>query len=185
MPEPDLPFPPDRPVPATFKAALEAMQNKAVLSSERYQKQQWQAVRIGAHPDIVEFERVFVMRARKLLVPLFAHNMVRTREHQRRLFLDGVSKNDGSRPYPHRAFAVDVVHSVDAWNLSDMEWSCLGHIGKEVAASKGIAIEWGGDWKFYDPAHWELVGWRNGVVPEGGYPAVDHWAKGLFPLKGK
>ena len=52
-----------------------------------------------------------------------------------------------------------------------MQWKLLAHIGKEVIAQKGLAISsmaWGGDWTFYDPAHWQIENWK--AIREG-YPA--------------
>lgn len=192
MATPDLPFPLDREVPDTFRKAKEVMVNRVVLNSELWQRQQHKAVRLGAHPDIIEFERVYVKRLAKLGIPFYAHNMVRTPKEQHKLFLDGVSRNNGSKAYPHRAFAVDVVHSAVHWNLSEKEWLLCGHIGREVAKAKGIDIVWGGDWDddgditdhpLFDPAHWQLRHWLSlyARIPEGGYPKLDKWER---PYKG-
>lgn len=144
-----------------MQEALAQMRDRRFLQSQMYQEQQWRAFREGAHPKIREFEKLLVRRMAALGVPMFAHTMVRNVQTQKKLFLDGVTKNDGTRPYPHRGFAVDIVHSIEGWNLSKLEWALVGHVGKEVAASRGIKVQWGGDWKFYDPAHWELIGWKG------------------------
>lgn len=168
----------DRALPGTFDSALKAMRDRAFLASARYQEQQGRALRRGAHPDIVEFERVFVWRMAKLGVPMFCHCMIRTPEQQRREFLEGNSKNDGKRPYPHRGFAVDIIHSKDAWNLSETEWKLCHHVGAELAIQKGIDVTWGGKFRsLYDPAHWELTGWRE-LYPEilaAPYEALTKW----------
>lgn len=77
------------------------------------------------------------------------------------LFRKGNSKAKwGSSPH-NCGMAVDLVHGVYAWEIPKLCWSMLGHIGKEVAAQQGVKITWGGDWDFYDPAHWELSDWKS------------------------
>lgn len=160
MPQPERAFPLDTPVPASFEAALRSMRDPAYMASERFQEQQWRANREGAWPPLIEFERVFVKRMRALGVPVFAHNMVRTNEEQAKLLADGVSRA-GPGQSPHNfGVAVDIVHGVRAWDLKPNEWALLGHVGKEVARAQGLQLVWGGEWNFYDPAHWELEDWR-------------------------
>lgn len=170
-------------VPRDLHKALHGIRNARFLGSQAYQEQQWRALREGAHPEIVEFERVFIKRMAKLGVPMFAHNMVRTLADQKAKYVQGFSKNDGRRPYPHRGFAVDIVHSIDAWNLSEPEWALVGHVGKEVAQLKGIKVTWGGDWKYYDPAHWELTEWK---ALYSGFPFAADLSNDLYEqIKGK
>lgn len=149
--------------PATFNEALRGLVNRDFLASRKWQEQQWRANRTGADAGIVLFERKLIKAAERLGVPLFAHCVVRTPEEQLLLFQGGQSKDspaDGR--WPHRKHAVDVVHSVRAWNLTNKEWAVIGHLGKEVAKASGVKVDWGGDWKsFYDPAHWEISGWKN------------------------
>lgn len=147
--------------PATYSEALRGLVNREFLASQNYQQQQWRANRNGAHPAILEFERVLVKRLAKAGVPMFAHCVVRGQADQQRLFDEGKSKDspaDGM--WPHRAFAVDIVHGVKAWNLTKKEWAVIGHYGKETAKSLGLKVDWGGDWRFYDPAHWQVTGWK-------------------------
>lgn len=137
------------------------MINHDFLKSPKWKEQQWRANRIGAHVEILEFERIMVRRARKISIPLFTHAVMRTKEEQDRLFVMGRSKVQyANAPHCHGC-ACDIVHSIRAWDLNEAEWTILGHIGKQVAASLGIKITWGGDWSFYDPAHWELADWRS------------------------
>lgn len=162
MEQSDRPFPLDVPVPGTMQAALRQMVHRDFLASQKYQEQQWRAHREGAHPDIVEFERVFIKRMAKLGVPMFAHNMVRSFAEQEKLLADGVSKAGGGKSAHNFGLAVDIVHSIRAWNLTKPEWALVGHVGQELAKSKGIELSWGGNWpSFYDPAHWELTGWKR------------------------
>lgn len=149
------------PSPADLQAGLKMLVDKDFLVSEKYKEQQWRADRKGAHNEILDFERAFIRRLLRLGVPMFAHNMVRSVQDQNGLYARGVSKAAGDKsPHVH-GMAVDIVHSRFAWDLHPAQWSLIGHIGKEVAAQNGIDIVWGGDWKFYDPAHWELADWKG------------------------
>lgn len=144
------------------KAALQAMTNRSFLETEKYEEQQWRANRKGAHFEILLFEMRLVARMAQLGVPMFAHSVVRDQGTQNRVFLEGLSKNDGTRAYAHQRAAADIVHSTRAWDLTRDQWNVIGHVGKEVAKQLGLEIIWGGDWKDpWDPAHWELKDWRN------------------------
>ena len=150
-----------------MQEALARMANRGFLGSRRYAEQQWRARRTGAHPDILEFESALVRRWEKLGVPMFTHECVRSAERQDELFRDGFSKARAGSSAHEFGCAVDVVHGVLGWNLDARQWGLVAHVGKEVAAQKGIAVVWGGDWKFYDPAHWELETWKQ---IKGGFP---------------
>lgn len=136
------------------------MRDTAFLNSQRWQEQQWRAHRDGAHPDILEFERLFLKRLIKLGVPVFAHEVWRLNSRQDELYAAGMSKAKGGESPHNFGCAVDLVHSVHGWNLNAKQWALIGHVGKELATQRGFKVTWGGDWKFYDPAHWELTEWR-------------------------
>ena len=145
--------------PDAYAKELLGMVDRAFCFSERFTDQQGRADRTGADPGIIEFERRLVKRAFKLGIPLFAHSVIRGSQEQNRLFREGRSKaRAGESPHNYGA-ACDLIHGTKAWNLTRKQWAILGHIGKEVAAQAGIAVTWGGDWEFYDPAHWELTEW--------------------------
>lgn len=113
-----------------------------------------------AHQDILEFERRLITRMRKQNVPLFCHCLWRDNAEQTRLFVTGRSKAKAGQSAHNWGMAVDIVHSTLAWELQPMSWALLGHIGKEISVQSGIAVTWGGDWSFHDPAHWELSDWK-------------------------
>lgn len=170
IPEPRPEFPLDAEIPATFGEALRGLVDRPYLASQRWQQQQWRAVRVaerrdgveyGAHPDLLEFERVFIKRMSRLGVPMFASEMIRTRERQDDLYALGNSKAKAGQSPHQYGCAVDVVHAIRGWNMSEKAWALIGHVGKELAAQKGLKLTWGGDWKFYDPAHWEIENWRE------------------------
>ena len=152
-------FPPDVEIGPAFHDHLHAMTDTAFLRSETYQRQQWRADRKGLHPALVEFEPLLVRRMASLGVPMFCHCAVRSQEAQLKAFADGVSRlRDG--PHMH-GLAVDIVHGVKAWNLSRKQWDLVGHVGKELAAQRGLKLEWGGNWRDpWDPAHWQVKGWQ-------------------------
>jgi hypothetical protein len=137
------------------------MVDREFCFSKKYGEQQFRADRFGAQPDVLKFERLLVKRAFKLGVPLFAHCVIRGGADQNEMFRQGKSKaRAGESPHNYGA-AVDVIHGTKAWALSRKQWLIVGHLGKEAAAAAGLAVVWGGDWSFWDPAHWELADWRE------------------------
>jgi hypothetical protein len=177
MAQPDL----SRIDPATaFPRAIAAMQNPGFIKTPKYKEQQWRAYRLGAHPDIVAFTTTLVARAFKLGIPLMPHCIVRTVVEQNSAYARGVSWTPGNKPYPHRAYAVDVIHGMFGWMDQPAiphAWDVIGHLGKEVSISLGIPTTWGGDWdgdgdssdeRKYDPAHFELANWRELYAEEFG-----------------
>lgn len=103
-------------------------------------------------------------------IPVFAHSVVRTRDEQTALYVQGVSKAKAGESMHNYGHAIDIIHSTQGWKLSKHQWLLLGHIGKEVAKRIGVKIRWGGDWdmdgipvlddpteSFWDAAHWELA----------------------------
>ncbi len=148
-----------------YLLALEALRNPGFLKTPRYQEQQTRANRVGADPRILEFSDKMVKRCAGLGIPVFPLCIVRTEEEQQSAYARGVSRDSPSDGlWPHRFAAVDIIHGtrgyMDADNHVPHGWDVLGHIGKEVASSMSLKVVWGGDWNFYDPAHFELEGWK-------------------------
>lgn len=103
-----------------------------------------------------------VKRMAKHMVPMWAHSIVRGQKQQEAAFAGGFSKARFGKSPHNYGCAVDLVHGTVAWGMDDMAWKILGHIGKELAKSKGIDITWGGDFtSLWDPAHWELRDWKT------------------------
>nr|QJB21440.1 MAG: hypothetical protein [Microvirus sp.] len=99
---------------------------------------------------------------RKVGVPMYAHSVWRTPEEQQARYVAGHSKAKAGQSPHQYGLAVDLIHGIRGWDMPDDSWRMIGHIGKEVAAQNGVPIVWGGDFKsLYDPAHWELKGWRD------------------------
>lgn len=141
------------------------------------------AVREGAHPDILEFERTLVRDAKAVGVPLYAHCVVRSLEQQALEYAQGDSKvKYGAH---NCGCAVDLIHGTRGWNMSPDSWRMIGHMGREIIKAKGlglVSLAWGGDWGFYDPAHWEVADWRK-VKDEYPWPkmtaAEQQWLNSL------
>jgi len=146
------------------KQALRQLCNKAFLATPKYREQQGRPDRRGAHPRILEFEKALIMDLRRRGIPMFPHEIVRSKWRQQELYVKGYSKaQSGESPHQY-GMAVDIVHSLYGWKIAHPSWLIVGHCGKEVAKRLGIAIEWGGDWDFYDPAHWQLKGWKSQIA---------------------
>lgn len=155
----------DAPV-TDFASALRAVASVVFLRSEKYQEQQWRADRVGAHPDILDFERLLIRRMKKLNVPMFAHCVMRTDAAQASAFAVGASNFPAGKGPHRKGCAVDIIHGLKAWDLDKKTWAIIGHVGKEIAAQAGIDVVWGGDWSDpWDPAHWELRNWRDLPMP--------------------
>lgn len=147
--------------PGNMQQALAAIRTPGYCDTRKWQEQQWRANREGCDPRILEFEKAFIAKMRSLEVPMFCVIAMRTVEEQQKLFDDGFSRDrpdDGL--WPHMGYAVDIIHSQYGYELSKDQWRIVSHIGKEVAQLRGLHVVHGADWKFYDPAHWELVGWK-------------------------
>ncbi|AYP28804.1 MAG: putative endolysin [Microviridae sp.] len=119
--------------------------------------------------------RVFAARlieaGRSYSIPLYAHSAFRTRAEQDQMVARGVSKAHWPRAAHCQGAAVDIVHGFYHWDMTPDEWRFMGKLGKDIAAKMRLPIVWGGDWSFYDPAHWELADWRDNIrATEGGTP---------------
>jgi len=124
-----------------------------------HQRADWQ----HTTKDIQRFAASFVETLRKRGVPVYVHSAFRTEAEQLALVKRGVSKARYPRAPHCMGEAVDIVHARYHWEMTINEWAILGKIGHEVADRLSLPIRWGGDWKFYDPAHWEIADWRDRV----------------------
>lgn len=115
----------------------------------------------GVHPDIKEFWRAMEIQMTKRNIPIWAFEFMRTKKRQNELYKNGRSKAKAGKSPHQYGMAVDIVHATRAWNLTKKEWDVIGQIGHEIARMRKLNIEWGGDWQFYDPAHWQIKKWRD------------------------
>ena len=125
------------------------------------------ASRVGADPDIVKFERNLCRALKEYGIPFFATEFCRDRPRQELLLATGKSKAAFGSSAHNFGMAVDVIHSRKGWDLHSLEWDMVGLLGKEVARKMNLKVTWGGDWKFYDPAHWQIEDWRARVQKNG------------------
>jgi hypothetical protein len=136
-----------------------------------------------SHPEIVIFWKAMFKHMKARGIPVRAFEFTRSMERQNELFDTGRTKaRAGQSPHQIHTFrmeskdpitgvvlktykdcsaAVDIIHATRGWNLTKKEWDVVGAIGKEIARKRNIDIEWGGDWQFYDPAHWQLKSWKT------------------------
>ena len=149
--------------------------NKAFFGTPKYYRQKGRVDRTGIHPEMQIFERRLLARFKKLGIPMFTVYCYRDAKLQNELFEKGRSKARAGESPHNYAMAIDMVHSTLAWDLPDKKcWDLIGHVGHEIAASWGIKVKWGGEFEsLYDPAHWELLDWRD---QRGDYPDWnDYW----------
>lgn len=135
-------------------------------------------------PPLVEFMRAFRAEMERYKIPMAFHEGWRSAGRQFDLLAQGVTKAKGGQSPHQYGLAVDYVHAGRGWKLTPLEWAQIGAIGHEVARKRKIPMEWGGDWKFYDPAHWQIKGWRNwqSIMDIHGFgehhrPSIDEWPK--------
>lgn len=143
----------------------------------------------GCHPDLIDFYKAFQKHLRQHGIPMIPTEFFRTPERQAELRAEGRSKA-GPWQSPHQyGCALDLVGATRFWNLTRKEWEVIGTIGKEVARKRGLKMEWGGDWDFYDPAHWQLADWKGykRLIDAGAMPQEEHgWRvlrQSLYPPK--
>lgn len=151
---------------ATIRQAMDRLtvhQSFFTLEStlRQFERADWQHV----EPRLMRFTALLIEAFRRQGIPLYPHSAFRTSEEQRELVRKGVSKTPPPIAAHCQGCAVDIVHGRYHWELSRNEWAAIGKIGKMVAQSMGLDVTWGGDWSFYDPAHWEIKGWRDLVAP--------------------
>jgi hypothetical protein len=138
------------------------------LNHPKYQEQLKRVNLHEIHPIMRDWSEAFLDQLKEHKFPFFVYEGQRTPERQEELRKAKRSKA-GPWQSPHQyGCAVDIIHSVYGWMDTQFgaqearkRWKIIGTIGKEVARRKGYKITWGGDWRFYDPAHWELSNWKD------------------------
>ena len=122
----------------------------------------------GVHPDLVKVVKRAIELSSQDFSVLYG---VRTAEEQNSIYQQGRTKpgkivtyKDGySKKSNHQVrgdglgYAVDLIPYPVDWN----DWGKFESIDsaiQEAANELGIVVQWGGNWKMRDGAHWELVG---------------------------
>lgn len=158
-----------------YQTAMKSLIDKEFIKTAKYREQQGRAERRGHWCEfdqrigpIVRFSEAMVSDCRRRGIPMFAHCIVRSAADQMAAYKGGVSKaKPGESPHNY-GLAVDLVHGVRGWDLDHRAWDIIAHIGREVSARIQVPVEWGGSWRFYDPAHWQIANWRNVLLSDKG-----------------
>lgn len=148
-------------VPGSHMAAAMGLTAFPVIASKAFRDREYRASTEGADPDLLRFAQAFTRDLKKRGYPFYIHTITRSKADQEAAFAKGVSKARFGQSPHNFGKAADIVHFGKGWNLTKKEWDVLGLIGKEVARRLNLKVTWGGDWKFYDPAHWELTDWKK------------------------
>lgn len=170
--------------PAHFAAFQRLRVGDAYFTIDAYLRQHNRADWQHVDPRMRLFAARLLEALRKRGIPFYVHGAFRTRSEQNAAFSAGRSKMRWPFAAHCQGAAVDIVSAQFHWDLSRQEWSAVGNIGKQIAASMSLPLVWGGDWSFYDPAHWELPDWRSSVQElEAGEP-VRLTPRGILRLSG-
>jgi hypothetical protein len=146
-----------------FKAPERLKVGTAYFTQNGYLSQQDRADWQQTDARIQLFTAKMIEVFRKRGIPLYVHCAFRTREEQQANYNKGTSKAVWPRAPHCQGKAVDIVHSAYHWGLTPQEWQLIGKVGKDIARALNLELNWGGDWAFYDPAHWELSDWKDDI----------------------
>lgn len=125
------------------------------------------------HADVrlARWSSIFIELARKRDIPLYVHTCFRGEEDQRLANHLGNSKAVFPNSPHNIGEAVDVVHGLFHWDMTKQEWDLLYVLGSRaldilnssLPAAEKLNLSWGGKWRFYDPAHWEVLDFKDRV----------------------
>ena len=132
------------------------LQDMHFFTKEGYLVQGHRADWAGVDDRIAVFAARLIEALRRKGMPFYVHCALRSKMAQDDVFAKGFSKVRWPKGKHNQGFAVDIVHSHFHWELSRGEWNMVGRLGKNVARAMGLKVAWGGDWSFWDPAHWQL-----------------------------
>lgn len=114
-----------------------------------------------ADPRIAKFARAFVKAMHQHGYPCMCTETYRSPERQNQLYAAGRTQAKAGQSAHNVGKACDIVHGLKAWDMTARQWGLFGIVGKEIARRQNLKVEWGGDWKFYDPAHWQIASWKG------------------------
>lgn len=168
------------PDPGPTFAAPERLKAPNFIQGNTYLKYQDRADWSHADPRLMVWAATFTEMARKRSIPLYVHSAFRGEKEQNAL----VAKGNSKARYPSSAHnigeAVDVVHGVFHWDMNAQEWNLLHVLGKLaldrvntlLKADNKLSLTWGGSWRFYDPAHWEVSDYKSRMIrlPDSTHP---------------
>lgn len=157
------------PKDALHFSAPARLANASYIRSTAHLKQWDRADWQGVDPRIAFFAGKLQLKLQNMGIPVYIHTAYRTRAEQDDAYKRGNSKLQGDRTAHRVGGAIDLVHGNFHWEMSKQEWEFIGKVGKEVHCliqqslpkDDRFEIVWGGDWSFWDPAHWELKEWKT------------------------
>ncbi|NHZ84894.1 MAG: hypothetical protein GWP19_03325 [Planctomycetia bacterium] len=103
------------------------------------------------YPDIKDKYKRLAMIMDNLGMPIKLSEAFRSAKKQDTYYrkVPKVTNARGLQSYHQYGLAFDVISKIDGWKASQKFWDTLGREGKK------FGLEWGGDWKFKDVAHFE------------------------------
>lgn len=128
------------------------------------------------HCDLKKWWFAFQKQAAQQGIPLRVHSGYRTHEQQQVLFERKVTKAKPGQSPHNFGLAVDIIHTKLAWEgMTPEGWAILGAMGQEIARKQNLKLTWGGEWSFYDPAHWQIEKWRDTVPNWCNCDCLPYW----------
>lgn len=141
-----------------YQDALRWMRRPKFLETAKWRQQQWSANREGAYKPLVAWERAFVNRFRKLGVPVYCQEFVRSKfDHERLLTRKIIGHPFGEGPH-NFGYAVRMVHSILGSDMPRICWEIFQHVGEEIAEATALDLEWCGP---EHPASWQMRPWKD------------------------
>lgn len=149
-------------LPATFADAVRTLADQATVRGLPFRKRAlWDTT--WSNPETIRFANALCAELQQRGFPMFVVQGFRSWHEQAALLERGVTRAGPGQSAHNHGMAVDVIHFKRGWNLTRKEWAVIGAVGKDVARRLNLAVTWGGDWSFWDPAHWELADWRERI----------------------
>lgn len=148
-------------LPATYIEAAKSLKEVRARKLAKNRDRMTVFDQEGMHPDMIRFVKAMNKQFAQREYAMYPFELLRTPERQAKLYKQGRTKAMAGQSPHQYGCAVDIISCVKYWDLTPNQWEVIGAIGKEVARRLKIKVVWGGDWKFYDPAHWEIENWRD------------------------
>lgn len=103
-------------------------------------------------------------------VPVFVSQGPRGKLAQDAALASGNSKARWPHSPHNWGMAVDFVHHRILYDGDADHYQVLSAMMLEIARAQNLPLVWGGNWKFYDPTHYEVADWGRIVEEQGLLP---------------
>lgn len=149
------------------RAALKKIAHPAYFAQRKHERdlvssQIWDE---RGHPQLRDFTLAVIRELHRYSVPLKCYNIYRGEKEQNEAFNKGHSKARWGQSPHNFGLATDLIHATVGWGdnvtFPEEAWEAISVIAKEIARRQDLPVVWGGDWKFWDPAHYELRDWKQ------------------------